>query len=614
MELIENFTQKYTRLDRRLRRAGLCAAASMLFAHCADAAPSWPVSPYTYYAENESLSSVLQRFAGNFSLSLRIGKGADALVNGRFNTASPTEFMDRLAGVYGFNWFVYAGTLFVSRVSEMETRTVSSNGGSISGLHQALQSLGVLDDRFGWGELPAQGLALVSGPPDYVALVEKTVNALPATSGKQEVAVFRLKYASVNDRIISYRDQQVVTPGLTTVLRNLISGPAGSAGNEALASIAAPLRDRPPSFGGMPTIGDATSAIGAAATVAPLAQVAALGGGMRMREPTVQADARLNAIIVQDVPERMPVYRALIDQLDVPSTLVEIEAMIVDVNSEVMNELGVKWGAAAGNTVFGYGSTGPGLVRAAGSNLAAGTMGIAVGSALEARLRALQTRNEANILSQPSILTADNMGAIIDLSDTFYISQVGERVASVTPITVGTSLRVTPRYIEGKDGAQVELTVDIEDGQIQEEKQVEGLPRVRKSNISTLAIVGNDQALLIGGYNSTQDSKKVEKVPFLGDIPFLGALFSHSSDTKQRRERLFLIRPRVISANGAQVLPVAFAGRWGNTLGRTWDDPDVSALDQDMALGLRLAESGSTVVRRDSEDAAQRRQAGGFKS
>lgn len=79
---------------------------------------------------------------------------------------------------------------------------------------------------------------------------------------------------------------------------------------------------------------------------------------------------------------------------------------------------------------------------------------------------------------------------MIDLSETFYISLRGEAVATVTPVTVGTSLRVTPRYIAAAQGGQVELTVDIEDGSVQSEVEIDGLPTVRKSNISTLAVVG----------------------------------------------------------------------------------------------------------------------------
>lgn len=554
-----------------LKRMILATALSLGLAAGAQAAPNWPNVPYSYYARDENLQTLLREFAGGFSLSLQIGPNVTGTVNGKFNANTPTEFMDRLGGVYGFNWFVYAGTLFVSRTNDMKTRSVSAMGSSISALRQALQQLGVLDPRFGWGELPDQGIALVSGPPGYVDLVERTVAALPMGAGGQQVAVFRLKHASVNDRTISYRDQKVVTPGLSTVLRNLITGGGGGANNETLAAIAAPLRDNPPAF---PQVaGDGAAAPAGQAGNQPAAPASTGKSGLRLREPTVQADARLNAIIVQDIPDRIPIYRSLIEQLDLPSTLVEIEAMIVDVNSDLVSELGVTWGARAGSTTFGYGNLGlgpsGGLPLESGAALSPGTIGVSVGNTLAARLRALQTKGQANILSQPSILTADNLGAMIDLSDTFYIQTRGERVATVTPVTVGTSLRVTPRHIESKNGARVELTVDIEDGRIQEERQIDNLPTVRKSNISTLAIVGNDQTLLIGGYNSSQNSEQVDKVPILGDIPGLGLLFSNKSKTVQRRERLFLIRPKVVAINGEVVATPGAAGT-GPMLNATW--------------------------------------------
>ena len=541
-----------------LKKSVFAGVLSISLVSSAIGAPNWPNVPYSYYAEQEDLPALLREFAGGFSLALQIGPNVTGRVNGKFNASSPTDFLNRLGGVYGFNWFVYAGTLFVSRSSDMLTRSISAMGSSISALREALDQLGVLDPRFGWGELPDQGIALVSGPPAYVDLVDRTVAALPMGAGGQEVAVFKLKYATVNDRTIRYRDEQVVTPGLATVLRNLITGNGGGANNETLSSIAAPLRESPPAFplaGGTEVTG--SDPAGPASAGKPGRPEAKAGGGLRFREPTVQADTRLNAIIVQDIPDRIPIYRTLIEQLDQPSTLIEIEAMIVDVNSDLINELGVTWGAVSGKTALGYGNLAlspSGGLPIGGSEIAPGTLGLSVGSTLVARIRALQRDGQASILSQPSILTTDNIGAVIDLSDTFYIQTRGERVATVTPVTAGTSLRVTPRYISSSDGARVELTVDIEDGRIQQEQQIDGLPTVRRSNISTLAVVGDDQTLLIGGYNSSQDSEQVDKVPFLGDIPVLGVLFSNRSKTIQRRERLFLIRPRVVAINGKPVV------------------------------------------------------------
>lgn len=587
---------------------------ALLLAGAAQAAPNWPAAPYSYYAKEQSLQDVLRDFAGGFSLALQMAPGVSGTVNGKFNANTPTEFMDRLGGVYGFNWFVYSGTLYVSPASAMATRSVSAMGSSITALRDALLQLGVLDARFGWGELPEQGIALVSGPPAYVDLVQRTVAALPLGAGGQQVAVFRLKHASVNDRTVNYRSQSVVTPGLATVLRNLILGSGSGANNETLAAVAAPLRENPPFFAGVAdgTQGAPLAASPAVAGGAPEAPEASSrrrgAGGLRLREPTVQADTRLNAIIVQDIPDRIPIYKQLIEQLDVPSTLIEIEAMIVDVNSDYINELGVTWGAQAGTATFGYSDFGlrpsNGLPVDGGTSLLApGTLGLSIGNSLAARLHALQTRGQANILSQPSILTADNLGAIIDLSDTFYIQTTGERVATVTPVTVGTSLRVTPRYIEGRNQRrEVELTVDIEDGRIQDERRIGSLPTVRRSSISTLAIVGNDQTLLVGGYNSSQDSQQTDKVPVLGDIPLLGALFSSKNQTMQRRERLFLLRPRVVSINGESVAaPRRQSEGTGPALSATWP-----ADGQPMSAGqyLDLIEGQQTRVRFESVSVA----------
>lgn len=557
---MKNLNHLIARGATALNRAAFAGALALSMVATAFAAPSWPQAPYSYYAENDNLQTVLRDFAAGFSLSAQIGRNVTGIVNGKFNTGTPSEFLDRLGGVYGFTWFVHAGTLYVSHASDVTTASVSAQGGSISSLRQALAQLGVLEERFGWGEMPEQGVALVSGPPAYVALVRRTVAALPLgdsagagrraapESGGQQVAVFRLRHASVNDRTISYRDKQVVTPGLASVLRDLISG--SGVNDDTLAAVAEPLRQAQPVFSEGESMDGVTPATPASPPPAR---------GQRTLEPTIQADTRLNAIIVQDIPERIPLYRQLIEQLDVPSTLIEIEAMIVDVNSDRVDELGVDWGARAGTSTFGYGNLNlapsNGLPLASGAGLDPGLIGLSVGNALVARIRALQGRGDANILSQPSILTSDNLGALIDLSETFYIRTQGERVATVTPITVGTSLRVTPRHIDAGGNDRVELTVDIEDGSIQNEVQVDNLPTVRRSNISTLAVVGDGQTLLIGGYNSTQDSTRTDKVPVLGDIPGLGALFSHRSQSLQQRERLFLIRPRIVAVNGELIAP-----------------------------------------------------------
>lgn len=568
-------------------RYGFALAVTILSATAANATPTWPMAPYSYFANSEPLEEVLRKFASGFSLGLRMAPGVNGLVNGKFTAASPSDFMDKLSGVYGFTWFVYAGTLYVSPASAMVTKTVSVGSGSISGVRQALDRLGVLDPRFGWGEVPTQGLALVSGPPQYVDLVERTIKSLPRSDGRQAVAVFRLKYASVNDRVVRYRDQTVKTPGLATVLRQLVSGgsmtgsaamggivgaaPGNASGNYAGAGIngsPAPLDDGSGNAGNL------------------------LAGGMRTQQAIVEADARLNAIIVQDIPERIPIYRALIEQLDVPSTLIEIEAMIVNVSADALDKLGVKWGATVGKTSVSYG----GVPQQFDDGLEPGSIGIGVTGVLRAQLTALEKRNEANVLSRPSVLTADNMGAVLDTSKSYYISLKGERVAAVKQVQAGTSLRVTPRYISSPSGPKVEMAIDIDDGAILDESpKVDNYPMTTETTISTLATVADGDTLLIGGLRVTTDQDKKVKVPLLGDIPLIGSLFSYKERASNKQWRLFLIRPRVVQVNGEPVLATSLS-RWGDVVNETWEAASPASALELMGPALRLASEGNTKV------------------
>ncbi len=547
--------------------------------------PPWQDSTFTFYAERKPLRTVLREFAAAFSLSVQMPDDLSGSVSGRFTTASPTEFIDRLGSTYGFVWFTHAGTLFVSRTQDMVVRSIAGGAtGPGNKLKQVLTDLKVLDPRFGWGDLPDQGIVIVSGPPAYVQLVESTIKALPRTPGGQQVAVFRLKHASVEDRAITFRDRQIVTPGIAQILRNLVLGTNNSIGqrgpgadnlaatdtqlNPAVTALASRLAVAP----GGPNEGlpPGAAAPVPAARQASQAEAGSLPNvGLGRLRPSIQADPRINALIVQDTPDRIPIYAELIAQLDVPTQLIEIEALIIDVNTNRLEELGISWSSVGrgGGTAVGYGNTSQttgaiSIIQAARGAGINPSSTIVANSAeyFVARLRLLEQQGDASIQARPSILTTENIGAVIDLSETFYIQTTSERAALVTPVTAGTTLRVTPRVV-GEGGSQkVRLSVDIEDGQIQQQNPVGNIPTVRRGTVSTEASVMRDESLLIGGYNSVQTISGVDKVPLLGDLPLIGALFSNTSTQVQRRERLFLIRPTVVGeparTGAAELAPI----------------------------------------------------------
>jgi type III secretion protein C len=169
-----------------------------------------------------------------------------------------------------------------------------------------------------------------------------------------------------------------------------------------------------------------------------------------------------------------------------------------------------------------------------------------------ARLKAMEGNGEARVLATPTVLTLNNVAAVLDLSQTKYMPLVGERVADLADITAGTMLRVIPRIVQDGADVRVRLEVDIEDGNLGD-GSANG--NVTRSTISTQAIIDLQQTLMIGGYRAESLSNKKQKVPLLGDVPLFGNLFSTRSSSESHRERLFLITPRLIGSSGQAAAP-----------------------------------------------------------
>jgi type III secretion protein C len=521
----------------------------------------WPDASFTYIADKQDLSVVLESFCRTFGLELQSSPAVLArkdIVNGKLTTSNPTEFLNQLSSTYGLQWFYYGGTLYISRNFETATRSISPGVTLLDNFHKALIDLGVVEQKFGWGELPDRGVAIISGPPAYVDLVVWAVSTLPLPQPDQQIKVFRLKHAQVDDRVISYRDQQITTSGVATILRSLINGdssrPAG--GNPQSASSTVPMQTMP-ATGERQDVNSADSGNRKDAGGTQEGTKTSGNSEDNRRRPVIQADSRLNAVIIKDVPQRMSIYEDLIKSLDVPSKLIEIEAVIVDVNSTRIAELGIDWGARSGNLAGGFGipTIAPDAVTGTivlGKNVNPTTVIADAGNYLMARIRVMESNGDASVVSRPSILTLDNLGALIDLSETFYVQSIGERVANVVPVSVGVTLKVTPHIVEIDNQQSVHLVVDIEDGALQD-RLIQNLPTIRRSTIGTQAVMREHESLLIGGFNSEQDIHQADQVPGLGNLPIIGIFFKKKTTNRSKSERLFLITPKIISSTPPQV-------------------------------------------------------------
>ena len=334
--------------------------------------------------------------------------------------------------------------------------------------------------------------------------------------------------------------------------------------------------------------------LGVAGTAAPAAAVAqpATGMGGASTQSTspvsagagpstggfIQADPSTNSLIIT-APE--PLYRNLrsvIDKLDARRMQVFIESLIVEVSAEKAAEFGIQWqflsqGSGTGNTVVGgtnlpARSTGSNILDATANLLALGQglniglirSGTVIGGATGAvnlglLARALESGANANILATPNLLTLDNEEAriIIGQNVPFITGQyTNTGTATTSPFQtierkdVGITLRIRPQIGEG---GTVRMTIYQEQSAVKETTAAgtsNAGPSTTKRSIESTVVVDDGSILVLGGLISETFKDTKAKVPLLGDIPVLGALFRSEKREKNRSNLMVFLKPTIM--------------------------------------------------------------------
>jgi type III secretion protein C len=528
---------------RPFRPLLLAVAMGLSVSHSyANTPDEWKDGAYAYSADNTPLSVILQDFASSHGVDTNVTGLPDTFITARLRSDSAEAFLNRLALEYRFQWFVYNNTLYVSPQSQQTSRRLKISADAAPDLKQALEGVGLLEPRFGWGELPDEGVVLVSGPPKYVELIADFSKKSEPEEPKEDkqMMAFPLKYADVADRTIKFRDQTLVVPGVATMLNELLGQNSG--GSASGMTLSKDGQDA----------GDSASQAMQSESRSLLNQM--IGRNTRLSrnrdearsqgselQGKVSADVRNNTLLVRDNKKLRSEYQQLVQMIDVPQKLVEIDAVIIDIDRNELARLSSNWSGRFGNVT-------------GGSSMLGGTSTLFVTdfNRFFADIEALEGEGTASIIANPSVLTLENQPAVIDFSSTAFITAIGERVADIREITAGTSLRVTPRSIGNTPGkASVQLVVDVEDGKLN--KNTDGSAQGTENGvISTQALVQEKRSLVMGGFHTKQSGDDEERIPILGKIPFIGKLFTSNNRTASQRERLFIITPHLI---GDQVDP-----------------------------------------------------------
>ena len=298
---------------------------------------------------------------------------------------------------------------------------------------------------------------------------------------------------------------------------------------------------------------------------------------------SIAVDDRTNNIIAYQTQERLDELRRIVAQLDIPVRQVMIEARIVEANVDYDKSLGVNWrGARVGDNQFVIGGAGgnrtgtPGYgtdsrnLEADGSRYdpssalgtfvdlgTTGTSGIGIGfitdnTILDLQLSAMEKTGNGEVVSQPKVVTSDKETAkILKGSEVPYQEASSSGATSTSFKEAALSLEVTPQ-ITPDNRIIMEVKVTKDEPDFSQAASTGGVPSIRKNEVNAKVLVTDGETIVIGGVFSNTQSKSVDKVPFLGDLPFVGRLFRRDLVQDRKSELLVFITPRIMNNQAIQ--------------------------------------------------------------
>ncbi len=295
---------------------------------------------------------------------------------------------------------------------------------------------------------------------------------------------------------------------------------------------------------------------------------------------TAIVDERTNTIILTDVQDKIDDFYRLVKVIDIPVRQVEIEARIIIASTDFRKEVGVRWGIAGvrnpGDDTFMFGGrrnimdSDPGnpaeffggvpdaaldISESLGVDLGvsnpAGSLALGLlkdDTFIDLELSALENDGFGEILSQPKLITGDKQKAIIKAgSEIPYQSGTSSGETDIEFREAVLKLEVTPQ-ITPDNRVIMDLIINQDTiGEIVPTSNGGSEPTIDVTEIETKVLVGDGQTLVLGGIFQMEELKGVEKVPVLGDIPYIGRLFRKNISDHTKREILIFITPRIIS-------------------------------------------------------------------
>jgi len=548
--------------------SGAFSQTTTLTAKVNETGVPWEQQQYFHYAKDVDIKSLLESFGAIQGINVVIDPAITGKVNGKFEGISPDQFLKQISDAHNLIWYYDGNILHFYPGSKIESRILSVSNLDSQKLLATLKSLNVTSPQSSVRVFDEGGVVFVSGPPGYIDLLEKLGShiqqRMEVTYWRQPtIKIFPLKYAWAYDVSFESGSNTITIPGVARMLRGLMEtgmdvGPNVVSGDEINPTDADNTGHKMNKLMGKGLIKSNLAKDIQAGEVA-LGEAATgdypdkdKNNGIGLISPSIiQADTHNNSIIIRDIPEKMSQYQAIIDTLDTPVKIIEISAMIVDVNSDDSIGLGnqyfkLDFGKKSQDSIAVAPNGDTPTPASSGFNFDIDMRSVVNSVKFTTQIQALQRNGRAKVLARPTVLTLNNLAATITKQQTFYVKLQGDRQVDLVNVSAGTTLNVTPRYIEDKGKKKIKLMVSIQDGSADVSSNITGNPIVSNDTINTQAVIMEQQSLLVGGYYRHSEGINEGGVPILKEIPLLGFLFKTRTKTKTIMERMFLITPRVV--------------------------------------------------------------------
>ena len=525
----------------------------------------WENKKITIHTYEEDIQTTLRALARHVGLSITFGEGITDTVSLDLENYPTKKVFDMIIEEYGLDYTQDADSIHVFKRGAVQEVWIELSNIDIDEAKRAIERFGFMKKEVKIIFDKPTNTIFLTAPPKDAGNIRNLIKVMEssktkATEAKPEIRYFTLQYAKVKDTKLKIGDQDITVKGLETVLTEILE--LTKIGEE-ISTIKKPKGEKPKA--------------GESITTAQDEQARNVKRMIGAESGTITSDPRTNRIIIRDYPEKLDEYAKIIEQFDRPTKMVKIDVTIVEATKDFIREVGIGiTGTKRTPDYIDYdlGSSVPSrdafderdqadpssLILIPLPETAAGTGIQSYGlagtflykgsrSILSATLVSAEAKGISKTINQSSIVTMDNMEAIVDsITTVTYKLQTGGETPTVEDreIDAGIVLNTTPHIIETKNGTFVELVLTAERSTFLATR-TDDIPHEVTTSLTTQAIIGDKNTLIVGGFFDNTYTRSATGVPCIMNIPVAGHLFKVARASNPKSNILFILTPTVIS-------------------------------------------------------------------